>query len=63
MAVRIKPDAVIASKHEHLRNQTGELRYMVGSKRNTWRVAFPNVVKRGSPVVESFAAEGLEVAA
>lgn len=63
MAVRIKPSAQIASKHSHLRDKDGELRYLVASKRNTWRVAFPEIVKRGSPVVESFAAADLEAIA
>ena len=63
MRVRIKPGVQMAAKYEHLRDHVGELRYLVGSKRNTWRVAFPEVIKRGSAVVESFSADDLEVIA
>ncbi|GGH62305.1 hypothetical protein GCM10010975_26870 [Comamonas phosphati] len=61
MRVRIKPLATVAAKYEHLKQHVGELRYLVGMKRDTWRVAFPDVIKRGSPVVESFQASSLEV--
>ena len=60
--VRIKAGAQIAAKHDKLRAEVGELRYQVGSIANTWRVAFPAVVLRGQPVVESFKVTDLELA-
>ena len=39
----------------------GELRYLVGQSRTNWRVAFPEIVKRGMSVVETFSATELEV--
>ncbi|WP_395026561.1 ParB/RepB/Spo0J family partition protein [Comamonas odontotermitis] len=59
--VRIKADADIAPKYDRLRGQEGELRYSVGAKQNVWRVAFPGVIKRGLPDVQSFNIKDLEI--
>lgn len=60
MSVRVKPTAT-GAKHQPYVGKTGVLRYLVGNKRDTWRVAFPEIVKRGTPVVESFKTVDLEV--
>ncbi|UBB19524.1 ParB/RepB/Spo0J family partition protein [Comamonas odontotermitis] len=59
--VRIKADADIAPKYSRLRDQEGELRYSVGAKQNVWRVAFPGIIKRGLPEVQSFNIKDLEI--
>lgn len=60
MSVRVKPTAT-GAKHQPYVGKTGVLRYLVGNKRDTWRVAFPEIIKRGTPVVESFKTVDLEV--
>lgn len=59
MSVRVKPTAT-GAKHLPYVGKTGVLRYLVGNKRDTWHVAFPEIVKRGTAVVESFKAVDLE---
>lgn len=59
MSVRVKPTAT-GAKHHPFVGKAGVLRYLVGNKRDTWRVAFPEIVKRGTPVVESFKTADLE---
>lgn len=57
--VTVKSNATAPRKAPFIGHE-GELRYLVGKSRTNWRVAFPGTVKRGSPVVETFAADELE---
>lgn len=58
--VRVLPSAT-GARHLPYVGMTGVLRYLVGNKRDTWRVAFPGVIKRGDAAVESFKEVDLEV--
>jgi ParB/RepB/Spo0J family partition protein len=58
--VRVKPTATAPKKAPYI-GMEGELRYLVGQSRTNWRVAFPQVVKRGMAAVETFNAAELEV--
>lgn len=62
MKVRVLPAASAPKKAPYIGKQ-GELRYLVGQRRSNWRVAFPEIIKRGVAVVETFAATELEVVA
>ncbi|MBI3103211.1 MAG: ParB/RepB/Spo0J family partition protein [Burkholderiales bacterium] len=58
--VRVRPHDA-GPKNAPYIGQTGTLRYLVGQRRDTWRVAFPTGTARKKEAVESFNAAHLEV--
>lgn len=58
--VRVRPHDA-GPKNAPYIGQTGTLRYLVGQRRDTWRVAFPAGTARKKEAVESFNAAHLEV--
>lgn len=60
--VRVRPHDA-GPKNAPYIGQTGTLRYLVGQRRDTWRVAFPAGTARKKEAVESFNAAHLEVVA